>query len=650
MSSENSFVYDLNSKTDGCSQLNNIVLNFGLFFDGTRNNKWNTSAQKIAKGKERANTPQEKADAKAAYDKYGNKDDDSFENDYTNVARLFQHANRDYKIYVEGPGTTTREDQENNRIIYGYDKDGGFAFGHGTTGIRAKVKLACYELAQKIQSGLRKINTQDYRVETIVDVYGFSRGAAAARNFIYEITRNDGIYALNSNPDQQRYEPSKYTNYESIPPKGFLGFYLKQLELDLNTTDVNFKIRFAGLFDTVSSYEPEGSFGLVGSGLSHDFENDATELHLSAVSKADRALHITAIDEHRKNFALTNIASAKSEKHIEIALPGVHSDIGGSYEDGMTESVEVMDADSCALANQMVDLRTLGVFSKDKAVRKKLEEEKARLIEQGWFLARECTSNIKTDMFYELKFSRQRLSNKYSFIPLHLMAKYIVEKWQGKMFYKRQNKQFVIDYDKLNDKYPVTSKASKCSPFSVKNGVITFELGQVNCVIHKIETPQPQKYYRPPFLWDMKGNVSGAKDTWIECVNALLKYVFQYPGYLGEEVSLDALKFATDHIISAPLPDSTFSFPRIVNMNELLSKYAYQHIPNINAEKEALDMFAKDIGKINNELMKQIYIKRLRNRYLHWSATLHATSVMGLVAPYKPRIVDKQRKRLVIPG
>ncbi len=43
-------------------------------------------------------------------------------------------------------------------------------------------------------------------------------------------------------------------------------------------------------------------------------------------------------DEHRVNFRLTNINSAGS-RGTEKFLPVVHSDIGGSYVDGVDEEV-----------------------------------------------------------------------------------------------------------------------------------------------------------------------------------------------------------------------------------------------------------------------------------------------------------------------
>ncbi len=55
--------------------------------------------------------------------------DNSFSNDYTNVARMYQCCEQNsYGIYVEGIGTLN-----NNR-----DVDDGFQYGSGKTGVRGK--------------------------------------------------------------------------------------------------------------------------------------------------------------------------------------------------------------------------------------------------------------------------------------------------------------------------------------------------------------------------------------------------------------------------------------------------------------------------------------------------------------------------------
>ena len=209
------FVY--NSGTYQETNSETIHLEFGLFFDGTLNNKNNTDLRlkvlnqndlkilptdnvktilwkekMIEKRRERFEkdsldkdsdnkdkldpkdiTDYQKADKRSRIDKLGV--DNSLMNDYTNVARMWKCCDDNYRIYIEGIGTLDKQK----------DIDDGFRFGAGETGIRGKVRRGCYELAMKIKSRLPKETNE--LVEITLDVFGFSRGAAAARNFLYEI-------------------------------------------------------------------------------------------------------------------------------------------------------------------------------------------------------------------------------------------------------------------------------------------------------------------------------------------------------------------------------------------------------------------------------------------------------------------------------
>ncbi|MBC8643192.1 DUF2235 domain-containing protein [Flavobacterium lindanitolerans] len=104
--------------------------------------------------------------------------DNSYSNDYTNVARMWKYCDKEYRIYVEGMGTDDKQK----------DSQDGFAFGAGLTGVRAKVRKACEIMANKINEEKRKGNNRNKVLTKItVDAFGFSRGAASARNFVHEV-------------------------------------------------------------------------------------------------------------------------------------------------------------------------------------------------------------------------------------------------------------------------------------------------------------------------------------------------------------------------------------------------------------------------------------------------------------------------------
>lgn len=84
------------------------------------------------------------------------------------------------------------------------------------------------------------------------------------------------------------------------------------------------KLEFAGIFDTVATY------GVAAHG------KDVDQLFLYGVDNADHVLHLCAMDEFRTKFALTDINSAFG-KGLELFLPGCHTDVGGGITLGVDD-------------------------------------------------------------------------------------------------------------------------------------------------------------------------------------------------------------------------------------------------------------------------------------------------------------------------
>jgi hypothetical protein len=202
------------------------------------------------------------------------------------------------------------------------------------------------------------------RLELVaVDICGFSRGAAAARFCIWRV--------LNEN--------------------GGLKALLTAQRWDVGTVEV----RASGLFDTVASH-----------GVVH--RNDVRSLHLDAVREARAVLQLAASEEYRANFSLTNIESAGARGR-QVFLPGAHSDIGGGYTDGSDErKVLIRGADSGDIADF--------------------------LLARGWYRGThagpelELVSEFVGDVPQQwVAVRRGPISNRYSFIPLRLMAEFLRE-------------------------------------------------------------------------------------------------------------------------------------------------------------------------------------------------------------------------------
>lgn len=387
-------------------------MRLNLFFDGTQNNKTNTEA-----GKEHENS---------------NHTDDSYTNDYSNVARGFDatdpNAENQICVYIEGIGT---EDLESETTLFGNMPDNsGIPLGEGIRGVKAKVTKACFKAAEK----LKKYNGKKMQLE--VNVYGFSRGATAARHFLHVATNP----AVTDKPFLSSYETA-------LPPYGLKGAtYLKTEETDALVQKHGFfgaclavqeftphKIifRFVGLYDTVAAYgldhRGKDAFGI------SIIRSDTEQLGLDAVQKASFVLQFAADDEHRDNFDLTNIDSA-GINGLEITLPGVHADIGGCYVDNDKERVDIFY---------------------ERYSNYECEKFKKMLIEEGWYnpdqlhIIHSYTTDFTQKMpekhsdnpagFYGLVGIKKAVHNSYDKVALNQMFHY--------------SKQFDVFYaeDMLND-------------------------------------------------------------------------------------------------------------------------------------------------------------------------------------------------------
>ena len=485
------FVY--NSGTYQEPNSGTIDLEFGLFFDGTLNSFENTKLrltvlnqndlkilpsddEKEVKRKEeelkyrrsrisdelfeflipnayirniensRDITDYRRADERGFFDRMGV--DNSLMNDYTNVARMWNCCNKNYAIYIEGIGTLDRQE----------DIKAGFQFGSGDTGIRGKVRRGCEELAKKIKLYLPvKINGI---IKVTLDVFGFSRGAAAARNFLYEVnvsnkreedTKLDKRFERTGERpcnEGNRYGYNEYAYFyydkdsvrvnidffeeDKWPKYGYLGYYLLKNEVHPEVLDkIRLEIRFVGIYDTVSSYEEFGNISglnLLDKGIQHSkksfFDDDVEQLQLNNLGKFQKAVHFTAMNEHRENFALTKM---RVENCIEKTFPGVHCDIGGAYETG-TEYVDEIeiDYDITNIINHIY-----------------LDAFQQYLILEHWH-KEDQLDQISDKSYFKLSGTRF-LRKEYSYIPLHFMQQFFNE-FLGNSYANVISKNVVTNY------------------------------------------------------------------------------------------------------------------------------------------------------------------------------------------------------------
>ena len=277
-----------------------ITLMIGVFFDGTGNNAHNTAESLVACSGEHFGMSN--GDAQSAYFqciqlKKGHSGfaAGSHLGYFTNVhwlKTLYKQnipADTGYgqsAIYIEGIGTESGQG----------DSAYGMGTGRGNTGVVSKTDKAVAAIVEGILRYLLK--TPEARSciikELQFDIFGFSRGAAAARHFANRVFEQDDaiVAAIHAGLGEVKFTGT---------PSG--------------------KTRFLGIFDTVAGIgTPLNGFN------PHSADTGEVNIALRP-GVAEKVFHITAQHECRFNFALNSVKPAWPE----LVLPGAHSDIGGGY-------------------------------------------------------------------------------------------------------------------------------------------------------------------------------------------------------------------------------------------------------------------------------------------------------------------------------
>ncbi len=276
-----------------------------------------------------------------------------------------------HKIYVNGVGTT------DNSRDYLKDKTDKGAGGGGAKRINETIEKLVKLLNDKGTYKAHNPKDGSGFKERIIDVFGFSRGAAMARDFINTFNKRNtdkfglikirfnfvGIYdtvgsfgeAGNNDNFKPKVTESIQADMSKVPSilkpliqasvdttnyinDNFLNSEGGSVLSDYQTTS-----RTANSMRDAEMVEKEmiakgwtlekTEIATGGSLYKMDFKRinpdfEAYNFDLASYS-ADKIIHMVASDEVRKNFPLTSIAGSGG---VEWTYAGVHSDVGGGYK------------------------------------------------------------------------------------------------------------------------------------------------------------------------------------------------------------------------------------------------------------------------------------------------------------------------------
>jgi hypothetical protein len=226
---------------------------------------------------------------------------DGTDNDVTNVYRLFNAYTGD-KVYAWGIGSGYNASGQKTPW-YNVDT---YESGTGAS-MDDRVGYMMAELEKRLDA-----NDKD------VDVFGFSRGAASATLFLNKIQEK----VNGGNPKYAGINIRYVALFDQVPSSMGITHQLGGRALD--TAGYSLGLAGAGLGRVVSLgfwKPPVWTPDVYARNANSEGFNFP-----KGMTFADKPLHLVALDEQRKEFAVSDLQGAR-----QIGFKGVHSDVGGGY-------------------------------------------------------------------------------------------------------------------------------------------------------------------------------------------------------------------------------------------------------------------------------------------------------------------------------
>lgn len=405
------------------------------------------------------------------YDKENKKQQDVQTNGFTNIALLepFYQAKESlneneyaYRIYVTGSGT--------NRDIEKGDNNWGLGFGQGDTGVGQKV----IDAFNAVRSKLALVHdAKSIKLEFCV--FGFSRGATEARNFVYNLSKaNDkkNLPKVLNNDKVKEYKVPFLGLYDTVASVGILekldSKQIRDTTINIGGASVDSGIMIGAevldfgldafhevkgwLLKTFKHRSDSGwEYKIKDHSATH--QHNVQDLGLYATTESyqvGKVLHICAADEYRENFALVDIKSSRGSNGVEMFIPGAHADVGGGYNDA--DTVIKLETVPYYISPINKSLKIQGEFLYNSSEEKNESTAVDSLRKLGWiddgsntdYNHKHKRSIIESDDRVEKFYSGAIIG--YSYIGLHLMEKY-ANKHGGNVIFKVVDPHFSVPKD-----------------------------------------------------------------------------------------------------------------------------------------------------------------------------------------------------------
>lgn len=521
-----------------------VKLRIGVFFDGTGNNRFNSDqlyyTEKLPLDESKVKKIQKKVNG------FVPESGSSYWNAYSNIALLHDLYEENQidktdtipfysiqqKYYIQGIGTL--RDKEDDKL--------GAGFGEGPRGVILRVRQACKDIADGIEATFKNIQHRKTKkpIEIIsiqFDVFGFSRGAAAARHFSNEVLKSgidrDPIrkadYSLSNikRPVIKKSEEPKdslptIAQYKAEGTKkvkdntnvvrqnnapirnvftgGDLGKFLK--EKNIKYPKYNVSVEFLGIFDTVISQMLEKK-GIIDGARNPIIQTLIAPFNpilpfisplageVALIKKVNpnlsnpnikKVLHLKAQTEWRDNFPVTPIGEFNGTFAREISVLGSHSDIGGAY--WQTEA----------------ELNTLHFFdlgiNADITEKQKLEQQKELL--RNWYISQKLCKNNHDEIKWEIYHHVLSFEGYIGEYPSTQKKELLEESFMGDSLIKViGNRTYILQgfHHKLVSKRPLNNKLSLVYMNVMKHVALNY--ADVPFNLPTSETPHPEEYEYP---------------------------------------------------------------------------------------------------------------------------------------------------------